>query len=140
MLIVFSSVHFILKNCVLEAASEHSRFGRHFVLPMLVFLFSSGQSTRDTTEGFWSPNCAKKWLSSAFFVFLSYSVASSAFIQNNSERIYSESLSSVLYISLCDTGPLSYTQLYPFLSLFFKWKTLLRTCVLTVFLFYSLLQ
>jgi len=39
MLIVFSSDHFILKNCVLEAASEHSRFARHFVLPVLVFSF-----------------------------------------------------------------------------------------------------
>lgn len=114
MLIVFSSVHFILKNCVLEAASEHSRFTRHFVLPLLVFCFSSGQSTHDTTEGSWSPNCAKKWLSSAFIVFLPYSVASSDFIQNNSERIYSESLSSVLCISLCDTGPLSHIQLTHF--------------------------
>lgn len=96
MLIVFSSVHFILKNWVLEAASEHSRYARHFVLPML-FFFLSGQSTHNTTEGSWSPNCAKKWLSSAFIVFLSYSVASSVFIQNNSERIYSESLSSFLH-------------------------------------------
>jgi len=39
MVIVFSSDHFILKNCVLEAASEHSRFARHFVLPLLVFSF-----------------------------------------------------------------------------------------------------
>jgi len=37
MLTVFSSDHFIVKNCVVEAASEHSRFARHFVPPMLVF-------------------------------------------------------------------------------------------------------